>query len=676
MSSKSKTKVACKSCNLRRVKCDRTEDSACFNCRVAGQECQPIISRRGKYKRSNTKSRRSGSARRAAVHSQDGSRGSPGTQHPVAGESTHPDPTLFGTAGEEACGSGQPPSPRFINRTNDPGRGKEMVYYGDSFNLNYVLREMGNPFQGDFDSSSLKVSIEELYLNHLGRPMKDHLDAHEHSERFRLQEMGAFQRLNKDISDALLQTFFAVVYPFCPIFDLSEFHTKYKAEQISPLVLQALYFAAAAHCELSLIEKAGFASRYMATFTFYQRAKALYDANYESDSIATVQALYLLSYWWGSPLEQKDMWHWTGLAVGLAQTLGLHQSKTYAGLPERQQRLWRRIWWTVYSHDILMALTLGNTPHVNEAYSNVPLLSEADIEDDEDGWQDMHLIGSQTQECRLYIVYLVDLAKRTSQCLEALFGASSNESKIQTSLDRVSSWQTTLPHVLQRNNSIISLQSGYWTSLIHLTYNTCQILLHRNGFHYPDRLKMGSLPSDAAVNIVRILEDMMSSEVLTVSCLRTLPAVFASLSVQIANISGNSPDGTGIAKHRARFCMLVLKTLQDRWAPLVWYYSMFLKILHKMGCEIPDGEEHSTYSFHDRSLGASSTTEPLPDATWRQPQHNQIFENPSGSFMAEVLTEEADYGAVMECFPFSSFLADSMSGQSDTTFDQADNAQS
>jgi hypothetical protein len=207
---------------------------------------------------------------------------------------------------------------------------------------------MGNPFEGDFDSSSFKFSIEELYLNHLGQPTKDQLDAHECSERIRLQEMGAFQRLDKEISDALIQTFFAVVYPLCPIFDLSEFHTKYKSEQLSPLVLQALYFVAAAHCELSLIEKAGFASRYMATFTFYQRAKALYDASYESDAIATVQALYLLSYWWGSPLEQKDMWHWTGLAVGLAQTLGLHQSKAYAGLPERQQKLWRRIWWTVY----------------------------------------------------------------------------------------------------------------------------------------------------------------------------------------------------------------------------------------------------------------------------------------------------------------------------------------
>ncbi|EAW23645.1 fungal specific transcription factor domain-containing protein [Aspergillus fischeri NRRL 181] len=388
-------------------------------------------------------------------------------------ESAGPHPIQYGPSGDEAGVSDQVRSPGFINRTNDSDRGKEMVYYGDSFNLNYVLREMGNPFQGDFDSTSFKLSIEELYLNHLGQQTKDQLDAHECSERIRLQEIGAFQRLDKEISDALVQTFFAVVYPHCPIFDLSEFHTKYKAEQVSPLVLQALYFVGAAHCEVSLIEKAGFANRYMATFTFYQRAKALYDANYESDAIATVQALYLLSYWWGSPLEQKDMWHWTGLAVGLAQTLGLHQSKTYAGLPERQRKLWRRIWWTVYSHDILMALILGNTPHVNEAYCSVPFLSEADIEDDEEDIPDTHLLGSQTQESRLYIVYFVDLAKRTSQCLEALFGACSDESRIQSSLDRISSWQSILPQVLQRNGSAISLQSGYWTSLIHLT---CQFV--------------------------------------------------------------------------------------------------------------------------------------------------------------------------------------------------------
>ncbi|RHZ57497.1 uncharacterized protein CDV56_107883 [Aspergillus thermomutatus] len=602
-------------------------------------------------------------------------RDSPGTVYSGQSVRTLPDRLVFefkdGKKEGKAkfCGVMRHGNNGFINMAKDPGRGKEMVYYGDSFNLNYVLREMGNPFPGAFDNSSLSFSIEELYLSRLGQPTKDQLDAHEHSERFRLQEMGAVQRLDKEISDALIQTFFSVVYPLCPIFDLSDFHAKYKSKQISPLVLQALYFVAAAHCEFSWIEKAGFSTRYMATFTFYQRAKGLYYANYESDAIATVQALYLLSHWWGSPLEQKDPWHWTGLAVGLAQALGLHQSRAYTGLPEKQQKLWRRIWWTVYTQDILMALTLGNTPHVNDAYCSVPLLSEADIEDDEDNQDDLHdphLFGTRTQESRLYLVYLVDLAKRTSQCLMALFGASSDESTIQTSLDKLSSWQTALPGALQRNNSTMSLQNGYWSSLIHLSY--------KNGFHYPDRLRIGSLPSDAAVNIVRILEDMMSSEVLTVSSLRTLPAVFASLSVQIANISGNSPDGAEISKHRARFCMLCLKTLEDRWPPLPWYYSMFSRILRKMSCEIPDDGRHSPQSSHDRSLGASSMTEPLSHALWRQPQCSQVSEIPSGSFMAQILTEEADYGVMMECFPFSSLLTDSISGQSSNPFDEAGNA--
>lgn len=221
--------------------------------------------------------------------------------------------------------------------------------------------------------------------------------------------------------------------------------------------------------------------------------------------------------------------------------------------------------------------------------------------------------------------------------------------------------------------------------------SACQILLHRNGFRYPGRLRIGSLPSDAAINIVRILEDMMSSEVITASSLRTyarmfsclinrrqtdsrLPAVFASLSVQIANIMGNSPEGTEVSKHRARFCMLVLKTLQDRWPPLLWYYSIFLQILRKMGCEIPDDGKCSTHPSNDRSVGASSTTEPLHEALRRQPQCNQASDIPSGSFMAEITAEEADYVAMMESFPFSSFLTDNISGQSNSPFDQAGNA--
>ncbi|RBR05707.1 hypothetical protein FVER53590_29976 [Fusarium verticillioides] len=69
----------------------------------------------------------------------------------------------------------------------------------------------------------------------------------------------------------------------------------------------------------------GFPNRYLAGLTFYRRAKALYDADYESDGIATVQAAILLSHRCDGPTEQKDTWHWLGIATGLAQSLGMHR---------------------------------------------------------------------------------------------------------------------------------------------------------------------------------------------------------------------------------------------------------------------------------------------------------------------------------------------------------------
>jgi hypothetical protein len=38
-----------------------------------------------------------------------------------------------------------------------------------------------------------------------------------------------------------------------------------------------------------------------AAMTFYKRAKALYDANYEDDRVTIVQALILLAWWWEGP---------------------------------------------------------------------------------------------------------------------------------------------------------------------------------------------------------------------------------------------------------------------------------------------------------------------------------------------------------------------------------------
>jgi hypothetical protein len=59
------------------------------------------------------------------------------------------------------------------------------------------------------------------------------------------------------------------------------------------------------------------------SMTFYKRAKALYDSDYEDDRIVTLQALILLG-WYGEETGDvtKNVFYWNGLATTVAQGSG------------------------------------------------------------------------------------------------------------------------------------------------------------------------------------------------------------------------------------------------------------------------------------------------------------------------------------------------------------------
>jgi hypothetical protein len=155
-------------------------------------------------------------------------------------------------------------------------------------------------------------------------------DAHnakfQKKERELLEWQGAFTVPEKAIHERLLETYFQIFHPNHPIFDRNDFFRRQHDQGLSLLLLHAVYFLAATHCDIELISDAGFSSRQEARLTFYKRAKALYDADYETDAVANVQALFLISFWWGGALDQKDTWHWLGAAIGLAQSKGMHRS--------------------------------------------------------------------------------------------------------------------------------------------------------------------------------------------------------------------------------------------------------------------------------------------------------------------------------------------------------------
>lgn len=87
-----------------------------------------------------------------------------------------------------------------------------------------------------------------------------------------------------------------------------------------------------------------------------------------------------MTYWYESPDDQKDMYHWLAVAVSTMTKLGLHQAATYANLPVEKRGLCRRIWWCCIMRDVIMALGMKRGTRINSNDYDLPILSLEDFE--------------------------------------------------------------------------------------------------------------------------------------------------------------------------------------------------------------------------------------------------------------------------------------------------------
>lgn len=117
-----------------------------------------------------------------------------------------------------------------------------------------------------------------------------------------LHQRGAFLLPPKPLCDELVDAYFEWVAPFVPIINRNRFMRNYRDPKNPPslLLLQAILLAGSRVCTNSQLMDAN-GSTTPAAMTFYKRAKALYDANYEDDRVTIVQALVLLGWYWEGP---------------------------------------------------------------------------------------------------------------------------------------------------------------------------------------------------------------------------------------------------------------------------------------------------------------------------------------------------------------------------------------
>lgn len=117
-----------------------------------------------------------------------------------------------------------------------------------------------------------------------------------------LHQRGAFLLPPRVLCDELVESFFKWVFPVVPVINRSRFMARYRDSKNPPslLLLQAMLLAGSRVCTNPQLMDAN-GSTTPAAMTFYKRAKALYDANYEDDRVTIVQALVLMGWYWEGP---------------------------------------------------------------------------------------------------------------------------------------------------------------------------------------------------------------------------------------------------------------------------------------------------------------------------------------------------------------------------------------
>ncbi|KAG4432030.1 hypothetical protein IFR05_012494 [Cadophora sp. M221] len=196
-----------------------------------------------------------------------------------------------------------------------------------------------------------------------------------------LHQKGAFELPAQDVQDELISLFFTWVAPIVPIIQEADFLRRYRDPLNPPslLLLQSIFVSVSRFPRKELGDSGG--NPRTDSKTFFKKAKALYDAGYEQDQVTIVQSLVLMGWYWHGPQDvtENGLFYYSRLAIAVAQDCKMDRSAELTNLTQSQRRLYKRIWWTLFTRDRTVTVAYGRPVGIQLDHSNVDPITEDDF---------------------------------------------------------------------------------------------------------------------------------------------------------------------------------------------------------------------------------------------------------------------------------------------------------
>lgn len=405
-----------------------------------------------------------------------------------------------------------------------------------------------------------------------------------------LHQRGAFLLPPRQLCDELIEAYFKWVHPIVPVINRTRFMRQYRDPKNPPslLLLQAVLLAGSRVCQNQQLMDAN-GSTTPAALTFYKRAKALYDANYEDDRVTIVQSLLLMGWYWEGPEDvTKNVFYWSRVAIIVAQGSGMHRSVEGSQLSDADKRLWKRIWWTLFTRDRSVAVALGRPCNINLEDCDVEMLTEEDfVEEEPDNATGfavdpihVHFFLQYVKLCEIMGLVL------SQQYSVASRGRRQNAIDLTHSDMALADWLQNCPKMVYWEMP----RHHFWSALLHSNYYTTLCLLHRahmppnTSSHQPKFPDESSYPSrtiafQAAGMITSIIENLSAHDELRFCPAFVVYSLFSALIMHVYQMRSPVPSIQRVTHDRIRTCMNALKEVSKVWLVGKMVYTLFESIL-------------------------------------------------------------------------------------------------
>ncbi|KAE9376219.1 hypothetical protein N431DRAFT_404413 [Stipitochalara longipes BDJ] len=595
--SRIRSRVACRGCNQRKVRCDVTRTgNPCSNCRHDAATCEVLPRKKHRPRRPRTVPQSSPLIAPPDYRSRE-SIPSPKTSAtrpfdlPENQGGDYVDHRLGSLANrqssvpENAFGSREPEN----SSTPFPPIDAEEVLPDDS-SLTYIAGDRRGPRFFVYDICHPE-SPQDARPHLVPRPADTSWKPHEVEY---LRHQGAFDTLPNSVCDDLIRCYFHHVHFFLPIVDVASFLNEYEnngRQNISLLLYWSMLLAAANFVEPDVLRKSGFESRKAMKTAFYERAKCLYDLDHGTDKLVLIQSVILMGFWYTDPQDHTGAWYWIGIAITLSQALGLHRcpqgNNRNQRFSEVQQPLIRRIWWSCLVRDRWLSLAKGRPMRIHHDDCDVPLPRDEDI------INNLETIPLDTKNKFIPIdskalagmwINLVEISSSLGKILRVHYRVSGLKPTIEDINASSEELRSHKPREAHRDSaSELLLLHGYHVELfyeatvavLYRPYVLSGPLLVPSDAHSSWQKTALDQARTAASNTNTVLEKIIELNLIHLLKPMMITSFIPAMQIHLFDCKSSVPIRRGLGKNKLNLCMLVLAQLRNTYWSASVIYRLF-----------------------------------------------------------------------------------------------------